>query len=459
MSLLLFPTWMHASRGANVVAFTSPLAPAYVQDVLNPVMARVCHLPITFCQLRNDRDHKPQHIIVRECGSLRDVHPMSTDLWGVLLSAFPSLLAAYTFIPLPLAPAPPLRTWDDAKCVREAFPEVHTVIFVPSTSTPLAKGGKPLERRQWDTATQLADAVCTFVTAHPSLANKVLILPSDNAPSIPCISSLNMVTGQSFAYGDVLGDARPRAPRSLADACTRARLCAMYAQTLTTPTSPAALSTDALCERLKGMIAAGFAAGATPPEDVLCTDFGCVQAITHMLSTPAGLDVPPVADAGAAAFTCSAGNTEFPTVVAVGAPANSPAVSVYYYGARGSAADAAKVVSLCSQGPSFVDVYQALYGGPARLAAAGPLPAGEYVVYGRYTMAPRCHYTVAAVECLLKNGQKVQVVEVPNAADAAVPATKPAAHVTVPVVFKKCGGTNTEYIGGCAEVKAAFPTP
>ena len=451
MSLLQCATWMHA-RGANVVALTSPLTPEYVANILNPVMARVAHLPITFFQLKSERVRAPQ-ILVREGGGLRDEYPMTDDLWGVLLSALPSLLAAYTFIPLPLAPAPPLRTWDDAKCVREAFPDVHTVIFVPSTPAPLAKGGKLLERRPWESATCLADAVCTFVTAHASLADKVLILPSDNLPTIPCVSSLNMVTGQSFAYGDVLGEARPPAARNPEDACVRARMCALYAATDT------ATSIDSLCERLKAILAEGFAAGDVLPEDVLCSDFGCTQAITHMLNTPAGLRVPSV-KAGAPsaadpAFTCTAG-AEFPVVVAVGAPANDPAVSAHYYG---SASPAAKVVSLCSQGPSFIDVYQALYGGPARLVASKPLPAGEYVVYGRYATEPRCHYTIAAVECLLQNGQKVTVVEVPNAAAAAVPAAKPAGHVTVPVVFKKCGGGNTEYIGGCAEVKAAFPKP
>ena len=449
MSLLWKTSFQHVLQPCNVVAFTSKLTPEYIAGTLNPVMARVAHLPITFVQLNRDMDHASNSIIAKAVGSSRRVFPASsTDLMQVLLSTFPSLVAAYTFIPLPLpGPVPALRTWDDVKCVREAFPDVHTVLFVPALAAPLARGGKPLERKSWASAAELADAVCTFVSQLDSLKDKVLILPSDGAP-IPSISSLNMVTGQSFAYGDVMGDAHPvPAPGSPQDACIRAGFCALYQQ----------LPADVLYTHLKTIIDNGFAAGnldPTPFVDFAPTDFGCVQAITHLLRTPSVLTLPPDATSSAE-FTCTgSSSSSFPGVVKVrNAAVNEPTVSLHF--ATQPDAPLAKLVSLCSQGPAFVDVYQALWG-PARVAAAAAAStSAEWTVYGRYATNP-CPYTVSAVECLIRNGQKVKVVEVPNAKDASIPSTKPEVHITVPVVFQKCG-QQQKYIGGCKEVKAIFP--
>ena len=206
-----------------------------------------------------------------------------------------------------------------------------------------------------------------------------------------------------------------------------------------------------MCSVLQKLLDESFAAGITDPTPVSefqCNDFGCVQVLTHLLDTPDAVHLPPAPLDPE--FACQEG-AAFPTLTAVSNLAvNRPEVSVFFF--ANSMSPLAKAVSLCAQGPSFVDAYLALFG-PIKMEDV-PVPSGQYTVYGRYAVNP-CPYTVGAVECLLKHGQKVKVVEVPNAADASVPKDKPATHVTVPVVYQKCGSTE-KYIGGCAEVRKLF---
>ena len=427
----------------NVIAFTSPLTPEYVLDVLQPIKARVSHLPIQFHQLHGETKYGPETIIAQAVGGLHDTYSMDTPLMDILLDTFPFLVTRYQFVPLPIAPPPLLAfsTWDDAKVVRDAFPDVHTIVFVPAVCKPLSTGGKPLERRCWDSQVSLADAVCTYVTSQAALRNKVLVVPSDNLPHIPPISSLNLVTGQSFAYGAVLGDVKAAPSIAPADGCTRAAACSLYMST----------GTPELCVILQRLLTEGFDAGSTDPTPVTgfqCNDFGCVQVLTHLLEAPDAFNVPSVLSN--AAFACQNGEP-FPKLTTLSNwPVNGPEVSMYMFAHPDM--PLAKAVSLCAQGPSFVDAYLALFG-TIKMDTV-PVPSEQYTVYGRYARNP-CPYTVDAVECLLKHGQKVKVVEVPSAADSSIPKDKPATHTTVPVIYQKCGSTE-KYIGGCAEVRKLF---
>ncbi len=336
-------------------------------------------------------------------------------LLDALASKYPLLLRPYT-VPAIKKQAPPfsVRTPDAVKFVRDVHPSIDLVVFLPGQKMLLAmQPPSALKRGIWPSVEELADAVASVLaTAPPIVMERIMVLPSHD--SMPPIACLNFVTGQSYAFADVVGT-----PRPFGD--SEANRILRYSGLL--QTSSLADVVDDLKRTVElGMERGLLSADAFRHYELADDVFGAVQIMNGLVTAQfdGKLDPPPAA-------------TPHPWLQSV----------------------------------TFADACKILYdmedsGGSA------PSPPTAWYVYGRYDQSALdtkypgiglrpCPHTVAAVDALKNAGQTYFVTEVASAADVDVPPQKPEGHGTVPVVFKRVGEEGSlVFVGGRDSLEAVL---
>lgn len=337
-------------------------------------------------------------------------------LLNTLTSKYPLLLPTYTVPSIKQQPPPfTIQTPDAVKFVRDVYPSIDLVVFLPGQKLFLAtQPPAALRRGIWPSVEELADAVASVLAvAPPAVMERIMVLPShDNMPPIGC---LNFVTGQSYAFADLVST-----PRPLGDSETNRIL--RYSGLL--QSSSLADAVDVLKQTVElGMEAGLLSADAFRHYESTNNVFGAVQ-IMSALST-----------------------AQFDGRI------NTPAAATPHPWLNRI---------------TFADVCQILYG--MEDGVSSPLVETVWYVYGRYDASALdasypgkglqpCPHTIAAVNALKTAGQTYFVTEVASAADVGVPPEKQEGHDTVPVVFRRVGDGPLLFVGGRDSLEAALLYP
>lgn len=293
---------------------------------------------------------------------------------------------------------------------KDLMPDVHTVLFVPSVYHGGLREGAPFLRGIWPSIDELAATIMrTLDELDADDRERILLLDADTCPDIPPVCSLNLVTGSSFVFGEV------------ACACVRPQL-ATIEHVVGSP-----------CADLKQLVQTEIDAEHVDPcvfERFQDSDnvFGCLQMATHLrnFGYPSHIIDP------------------YDTYPTYAAPSMKHVCAILYPG-------------------------QVMFSPLVSVADTATKPAKIWKVYGRYrkddldakypglVLTP-CPHTIAVIQFLRDRGETVDVVEVANARDPDVPASKPLSHTTVPVVFTQLNDEPLLFIGGRDTTEANFET-
>jgi hypothetical protein len=342
---------------------------------------------------------------------------------NTLAAKYPALLQPYTVSAVKKQPPPFfLSTPDSVKFVRDVYPAVDLVLFLPAKSLYIGMQ-QPFNLRRgiWSSVEELSDAVVSVLAiASPKITERIMVLPAHN--DMPPIACLNFVTGQCYAFADVTGS-----PRPISDT-ENARIL-KYCGLLESG------NLEDVVHVLKRTVKSGLETGALAHDafrqyETIKDLFGILQVINGLVTAQYDLD------------SC---------VVAPSAAEPHPWLK------RVTFADVCRILYEMDSAPEIK------YGG-----AAKPSPPIVWYVYGRYDPAALnakylgkglrpCPHTVGAVDILKTAGQTYIVTEVASAVDGDVPPEKPEGHKTVPVVFKRVGDGPLVFVGGRDSLQTIFP--
>ncbi len=343
-----------------------------------------------------------------------------------LAAKYPALLRPYTVPAVKKQPPPfSLRTPDCVKFVRDVYPNVDLVLFLPAETLYVGiQSPFYLKRGIWPSVEELADAVVSVLgIMSPRIMERILVLPAH--ADMPPIACLNFVTGQSYAFADVTGTPRP--PVSDTENTRMLKYCGLLKSG----------NVADVVHVLKRTVKSGLESGALAPEafrqyETIQDLFGIVQVINGLVTAQYDLDSCVVA---------------------------SSATQPHAWLKRVTFADVCRILYEMD----LFSIPEIKYGGVAK-----PTQPIVWYVYGRYDPAALdakypgkglrpCPHTVGAVDILKTAGQTYIVTEVASAADKDVPPDKPEAHKTVPVVFKRAGDGPLVFVGGRDSLQTMFP--